>query len=420
MLINNLSTYFYMRKSTVEGKTGILHVRVSVNNKVISVNSVKSIRMNHDQFDHKRQRPMPNAEMGLPCAMFINELNKAINIAHIECEQKGTLLSKQRIKRVLTGAEDKTFGIVPAVPTFTFAFDDFLAERKPLIGKLLSMNTYKLKSRYRNFADKVLKSIGLADQPLLNFSSQDVEAFQNQLVKKYAIGTVERSMAVFHNVFDHAVKRGWISVNPCDDVKFVREKDSERDLPVWLTESELLRMAALNLEGTKEEYRDAFLFCAWTGLAVGDYMLINPATREHIINQAQSPKKMVAASLETTPVGTFLKGRRKKTGTEYRVPLGPEALRLIAKYGGLENLPFRTANSGKVLNELMKEIGVKKTIRFHCARKSFANFLLNDKMINPYYAILVMGWKHLEETKPYVRITEETLHRALYGTPQKS
>lgn len=420
MLINNLSTYFYMRKSSVEGKTGILHVRVSVNKKVICVNSVKSIRMNPEQFDHKRQKPYPNGEMSLPCAMFINELNKAINIAHIECEQKGVLLSRQRIKRVLTGAEGKTFNIVPFIHTFTSAFDDFLAEKKPLIGKLLSMNTYKLKSRYRNFADKALRAIGLADQPLINFTSQDIEAFQNQLVKKYAVGTVERSMAVFDNVFDHAVKRGWISINPCDEVKFVREKDSERDLPVWLTESELLRLAALNLEGTKEEYRDAFLFCAWTGLAVGDYMLINPATRQHILDQARSPKKIVPASLEKTSLGTFLKGRRKKTGTEFRVPLGPEALRIIDKYGGLENLPFRTANSGKVLNELMKTLGIKKTIRFHCARKSFANFLLNEKLVNPFYVILIMGWKNLEETKPYARIMEETLHRALYCNPQKS
>lgn len=416
MLINNLTTYFYMRKSSVEGKAGTLHVRVSVNKKVVSVNSVKSIRMDPEQFDHKRQKPVPNAEMGLPCAMFINELNKAINTAHIECEQKGMLLSKQTIKRVLTGAEAKTFDQEPFVPTLISAFDNFLAEKEPLIGRLLSMNTYNLKRRYRNMTEKTLKGKGLANLALINFTSQDVEAFQNYLVIDYAKGTLMRLMPVISNVFDHAVKKGWINSNPCRGVKFIREKDSERDLPIWLTQSELKKLAELDLDGENEEYRDAFLFCAHTGLAVGDYMLINPETRQRILNQGQSPKKIIAASIETTSFGHVLKGRRKKTGTEYRVPLGPEPLRLVAKYGGLEKLPFRTRRSGKVLNELMKSIGVRKTIRFHCARKTFANFLLNDKMINPFYAILVMGWKNLNETKPYVRITEETLHRALFNS----
>jgi hypothetical protein len=63
----------------------------------------------------------------------------------------------------------------------------------------------------------------------------------------------------------------------------------------------------------------------------------------------------------------------------------------------------------------MRLIGVDKEINFHSARKTFANYLLNKKMINPFYAIEMMGWKRIEEAKPYIRVKVTTLHRALFS-----
>jgi len=36
-------------------------------------------------------------------------------------------------------------------------------------------------------------------------------------------------------------------------------------------------------------------------------------------------------------------------------------------------------------------------------------------MINPVYAIEMMGWKQIEEAIPYVKIKESSLYRALVG-----
>ncbi|MCE7072003.1 phage integrase N-terminal SAM-like domain-containing protein [Dyadobacter sp. CY327] len=416
MLLNNLITYFYVRKSTTPGKKGILHVRVVVNKRVLSVNSIKNVQMDPDDFDSKRQAPKPTCPNGLICTMFMNEVNQVLNVMHIKLEEKGHILTKQAVKMALIGVEAKIKGEVPNHPTFITSFDDYLAEMKALIGTDIARNTYEVRKRYRNFASTILKQLDLYNTPIVNFSSEDVRRYQNQLlVNGYAKATIERSMAVFKSIFEHAINRGWLTANPCRAVKFIREVESEKELPIYLEQDELERLTKLELEGLIEEYRDAYLFCAWTGLAVGDYSLINPKTRSKLLSDAQSPKKIVAAHIEKTKDGTFLKGRRRKTATEYRVPLHPEAQRLIGKYGGLEYLPMRTTKTTVPLNALMTLINVKKKISFHTARKTFANYVLNYKMIDPFLAIEMLGWKNIDQSKPYVKVQQSTLHRALLG-----
>ena len=62
-----------------------------------------------------------------------------------------------------------------------------------------------------------------------------------------------------------------------------------------------------------------------------------------------------------------------------------------------------------VLNLLAREAGINKELRFHVARKTFANHLLNVVKMNPFYVIKIMGWSKIEEAKPYVEISDETL-----------
>jgi site-specific recombinase XerD len=108
-------------------------------------------------------------------------------------------------------------------------------------------------------------------------------------------------------------------------------------------------------------------------------------------------------------------GRRKKTGTMYKVPLSKEAISIMFDHGGLEYLPTNIEKNGCILNMLMRLAGIEKTIKFHTARKTFANYLINEKMVNPTHVILMMGWKRIEESLPYARVKESTLHRSLFN-----
>jgi site-specific recombinase XerD len=420
MLLNNLNTYYYVRNSKTEGKKGTLYVRVSVNNRILTVNSIKNIQIEADKFDSKKQMPMPGCTNGYITKLFMNEVEKVLNTMHIVHEQKGQMLTKQSIKMALTGAATKVRGDLLKHPTFISTFDDYLCEMENLIGKSISMSTYQVRKRYRIFAEKVLKQLDLNDMPIVNITSEDVRKFQDQLIiNDYAIGTVERSMATFKRVFEHGVDKGWLASSPARNVKIKREVESDRPLPLYLEQHELKKLTDLKLEGLFEQVRDMFVFCAWTGLAVGDYALINPATRDRLINQAMSPKNIVPPRIEKTNEGLFLMGRRRKTATEYRVPLHPEALKIIAKYGGIDYLPMRLAKTTPILAGLMLLIKVKKPITFHSARKTFANYLLNNKMMDPYYAIQMTGWKSIDQAKPYVKVQPSTLHRALFGEKEE-
>lgn len=411
MLLNNLTTYFYVRPSSVTGKKGCLYMRVSCDKRIVFSSSIKNIRIDPEEFDHRTQTPKRGCEMGVTCSMFIQAARDRLNEMHISFEKKGMVISKDLIKRVLPEIGLKAQGEHVALPSFLSEFKSFMDEMEMKIGRTVSMRTWSTYNRYRTRSEIILKEMGLLGLPMQNFTPEDIMDYQNRLAAKYGKGTVMRQMYLISSVFQRGVEMGRITKNPCKGIK--RVKQVENPDMVWLEHSEVEKLAALELDGLLDQFRDAFLFCCWTGLAVGDYQLLNPRSIVTKSIKNISLKDVDPGHIVKNKDGVMLIGRRRKTGTSYRVPLLPEARAIIGKYGGIEHLPFNVAKSGASLQALMKMIGVQKKIRFHTARKTFANYLINVRMLNPMYVIEIMGWLSIDEAKPYVKVDSSTLARAL-------
>ncbi len=342
-----------------------------------------------------------------------NTANERLNLLHLELEKKGAVLTKHEILKALPGIISISQGLVTSPQTFMGMMDLFLADQKEQVGKFISAGTYAVRSRYKKIFRMLLLKLNLIHQPLVNFSEEDIKNIQLKFMDTHANGTVERAMFVFSSIFEYAIKEGEISRNPCKNVRKVKPEENQ-DL-IWLEPDEVEKLEKLELEGLADEFRDAFLFCCWTGLSIGDYLLMNPATSKSQLDKSMSPKNIQPARITKTKEGLLLAGRRRKSGTEYRIPVTSGAQRIIGKYGGIENMPYNILKTGVVLNLLMKQIGVKKKIRFHSARKTFANYLLNEKMINPLFAIEIMGWKQIQEANAYIRVKDSSLYRALFS-----
>lgn len=280
-----------------------------------------------------------------------------------------------------------------------------------MVGKTISRGTYNVRKRYRKIIALCLSDLGLGVSPIVNIVESDVEKIQEKLKLTYKIGTAGRIFPVFSMAFEFAKKNHLIAENPCKLVKAITYSTTTN--LVWLENEEVKRITDLDLVGSAKKYRDAFVFCCYTGLSVGDYELLNPKVQAALIKKAESPKDIQPGEIVTLRSGKFLMGKRRKTGTSFRVPILPEVEAILEEYGGLENLPFGLAKVSNMLNTIMQLANIKKTIRFHTARKSMANYLLNVKMIDPFYVRDYMGWRKIDEAEPYTKLNPDVLANKL-------
>jgi integrase len=411
MAFNKLSVYFYVKPSTIPGKQGVLVLRVTVNGKQICA-SLPMFKMFPEEFNSTIQQPTDACMCAKEIMMFIHAAH--VKIRHVQTlhDQTGIQLTRETLKSYIPEILSRSKGEPVAEITFPSAFEEYIKDQEKQVGLLIAEGTFKVRKRYGNLYTKVLSKLNFLHKPLGYYTENDIEEIKLEFLRGYAKGTVGRAMFVFGHVFENEVMKGRLPKNPCKTVKKVK-LDRNTNM-IWLEPEELQALTDLELDGIHEKVRDAFVFCSWTGMSFGDFQLMNPDSSDIQIELANSPKNMEPAKIVKSKDGLMLIGRRRKTGTEFRVPLSREAKAILSKYGGIEYLPYEIIHGhGAILNLLMKLIRVNKKVRFHTARKTMANYLLNVKMMNPLYAVDIMGWKKIEEANAYVTINNSSLHRAM-------
>jgi len=413
MNLNKVNIYFFVKKSRTQGKRGHLYVRVTVNGRKMT-SSVKSLAMYPHEFDVETQNPNKKCDLYFECHNFMVGIRQEINRIHNEYEKKKFLFTKDHLEKAVEQVYYRVKnGRDADEKTFLDIYDEFIAEEAKGLGKLISKGTHSVRMRYRKILEKCLLTMKIYDAPVCNFSEKDVAGIKSELMRSYALGTAARIFPVFSMVFEFAVKKNIIHENvfkKSESIKYSTTTDL-----VWLENEEVHKLMSLELTGQAYRQRSAFLFCCFTGLSIGDYMLLNSKTQDEIIKKAESPKDIQPGEIITMKAGDFLIGKRRKTGTMFRVPLLPEAAAIIEEYGGLDKLPFNLVKVSHVLNALMNMAGIRKTVRFHTARKTMANYLLNVKMMNPYYVKEVMGWRKIEEATPYTVVNNDTLAHQMFN-----
>lgn len=407
-LLNQVKAYFYVRPSLSKNKRGTFYVRVTIDGKQI-VSSVKSLELYENEFDAKTQNPKPNCDLYMEVSDFMLGVKKELYRIHNDYQKKRMIFTKDDLRNAVHEVYHRLkHGQKQDALTFLEIFDMFMKEQKTKIGKMISQGTYDMRISYQVKLKATLISLKLQSLPILNFTAKECSKIQNHLVSNHNKNYVGRVMSAVNMVFKFAKKGNYIYENPCDDVDRIKI-DKSPDL-FWLEQDEILRILELKLEGRTKRLRDAFVFCCYTGLSIGDYELLNPKKNKQEISRSKSPKDIQPGKLISVGERTVLTGRRRKTGTLYRVPLPQEAMNILSEYGGgLEKLPFSLYSNGQVLNLIARQAGIENRIRFHTARKSFANYLLNVKKMNPYYVKDIMGWIKLEEAEPYTRVSNDTL-----------
>lgn len=230
-----------------------------------------------------------------------------------------------------------------------------------------------------------------------------VKGFDNFLRRKLETGdsgvwSRHKNLKV---VLSNAYKQGRIRKNPYDDFKLEQKEPTEM---VYLTPIEIRLIEKKRFSNFPRGKglvltRDIFLFSCYTGLRFSDVLALK---KEHIINDE------------------VISLRQQKTSNFVQVPLIPKAKAILLTYKTYEGqtiFPKRTnATANRDLKQIATSCGIKKLVKFHLSRHTFASILANEG-INLIQIMKLLGHKNIKTTQIYVNSNIDDLKKSMTKVP---
>lgn len=290
------------------------------------------------------------------------------------------------------------------------------------------LNIHKLRYGYsttKNYKGFIIQfdEFCKAKRKRYDFNDIDIKFYDDFVAyfttKDYSINTIGRHVKELKIIMRAAREEGLHDNGTIESRKFrVLTAEVEN---IYLTESEIKAIAALDLSGEKHKdiARDVFLVGCYTAQRFSDYSTIN----EGNIRALESGQRVIDL-------------KQQKTGSHVVIPMRPELQAILAKY---ENrLPKSYEQKvNKFIKEVAREAGItdklevsyiengeKKTrivekcelVKTHTARRSGATNMYLAGI--PTIAIMkITGHKTEKEFMKYIKITEEQNATELMNHP---
>jgi integrase len=171
--------------------------------------------------------------------------------------------AEARLQAILAG-DDSMVNLSPSRVTFKAACEERLRYLRD--DKQRKRSTM---ADYSNVIDHdVLPYFG-EDTPVEDIDTHDVDALKDHLLTRVSHRTAQKILVILHGVMARAKRKGWITVNPCEDAEKVTVKRTD-DFNVLSVEE----VHAVASEAASELLRAVFLTAAFTGLRMGELLAL--------------------------------------------------------------------------------------------------------------------------------------------------
>lgn len=253
-------------------------------------------------------------------------------------------------------------------------------------------------SKYHPLMKDYIKPDAVTHEMMVKFA----EYLQTRSVGEGAKSILQR----FKKVVRSAVDQGIMAKDPCKGVVcVVDDQVLKKDV---LSQEEIRKLMDTHYQFEKENVRNAFIFCLYTGMRFCDvkdlrYSNIDYANKLLRFEQDKT-KGHSAYSWVTIPLNDGLiqlVGRPKEGETKNSL---------------IFNLPSYESCC-KSVRRWVKRAGIDKHISWHCARHSFAvNILNNGANIKTVASLL--GHSGLKHTEKYTRAVDKLKEDAINSLPE--
>ena len=211
----------------------------------------------------------------------------------------------------------------------------------------------------------------------------------------------------FKKVVRFCVSQGLMAKDPCEGVKcIVDDQVLKKDI---LSQEEIQRLIETHYPREKENVRNAFIFCLYTGMRFCDVKDLRYGSIDYA-------NRLLSFEQDKT------KGHSARSWVS--IPLNDGLLTLVGKPEdsgkGKEDLIFDLPtyeSCCKSVRRWVKRAGIDKHISWHCARHSFAvNILNNGANIKTVASLL--GHSGLKHTEKYTRAVDKLKENAINSLPE--
>ena len=208
------------------------------------------------------------------------------------------------------------------------------------------------------------------------------------LAKNSVISYLNKLKAALNQAFDDKI----INENPAKRIKNIKADESSRE---YLTKEEV--EALIETDCRYEVLKRAFLFSCFTGMCWSD---VNKLTWKDV--QRFENRYRIHFT------------QKKTRGVEY-LDIPDIALKYMGEKGEPDEKVFvglkYSAYMNTALARWVLKAGITKTITFHCARHTFATFLLT-KGVEIYTVSKMLGHRELKTTQVYAKIIDQKKREA--------
>ena len=288
-------------------------------------------------------------------------------------------------------------------------FDEYLADFLKRVGKDRTYSSYNDYRKRRNRLASFLEyEYRVKDIPFKELKRDFIEKFAVYLssVQGMRSATVHSTVKKLKLMTYTAYKNGWIPADPFAGF-YVKSECAERR---YLSASELQAVMDVELPNYKTGInRDAFVFCAFTGLSHADVV------------------KLPHADIHPDDNGDhWIIDKRQKTGTQFRVKLLPVAEMLYKRYKdtyrtGEKVFPlkgtYKTLNMS--LRHVARHAGLSFNPTIHMARHTFATTVTLTQGVPLETVSKMLGHKHITTTQIYAKITNDKIGRDMAVLSEK-
>jgi integrase len=248
--------------------------------------------------------------------------------------------AQARLEAMLAG-EDPTVNIAPSRATFRMACDERL--------RFLRDDKQRKKSTladYENVIDADLIPFFGAETRVEEIDTAAVEALRDRLLERVSHRTAQKVMVILHGVFARAKRKGWITLNPCEDAEKVTLVGSDEFNVLEPDEvMALARAAADPMMG------DLFVVGAFTGLRCPGELIALRWENIDFTNRIVRVSRNFTRGEETTT-----KGKRTRS-----LPLSDQAITALDRlsrrgdFTGPTDMVFCTEVGGRISGDVIRD-----------------------------------------------------------------
>ena len=385
-----LKVHYYLRHKELknDGSAPIMG-RITIGKSMVQFSAKCSVQVS--LWDTKSARATGKSKVAAELNRILDQTTLSI---HSHCKDllaKKEKVSAEEVKNAFQGIASGQETLIG----YCDKYDKMLAAR---VGVNITLESYKRYGISFNHVKRFLRTkYNLSDISFQALDYSFIEAFDFYLrvQLKFKPNTIIGIVGHLKIIAKRAVNDGIITRNPF--IGFSLEGEPLQ--PKSITGQELNKIMTTPLDSPNRYLvRDMFLFSVFTGIAFSDI------------------RNLTCNNLVQAEDGVWwIHSKRRKTGTEFHVPLLELPLQIIEKYRGLNKdgkmfVMLSCSKTNGNLKKIAKICGIKRNITFHMARHSYASLITLSQGVPMETVSRMLGHRDLRATRIYAQVSNEKIN----------